>query len=251
MPKGTIRLIFVAVTVALSLQASAASNPGPVMRQALQLSKQGEYERAALLYEGLIGEGVVSAALYYNLGNCYYQTGQTGKSVLNFERAALLQPGNPKVRNNLRLARARVAGEPLSWPGFAIGEKWGSIRGLLSPNNWALAGLAACWLALAGWLFRRRTGKMAWSILAWTFGLLAVSSWLLSWSGTQALESDYSIVMKKEVEVLVGPDPQSGELSTVYEGWKVKRLDLIGDWVKVELPDGQEGWVKKEVLEAI
>ena len=36
---------------------------------------------------------------------------------------------------------------------------------------------------------------------------------------------------------------------TVYEGWKVKRLDRIGDWIKVELPDGQEGWLSGQSIE--
>jgi len=252
MSDATIKPLFIVAAMALCLSAGAASDPGQVMRQALQAYEQGEFDRASVLYEGLVKEGLVSAPLFFNLGNCYFQTGQLAKAVLNFERAYLLQPGNQKIRKNLRLARNQVEGEPLAWPEFSPAVQWGSLRGMLTPNNWALSGLAACWLALAAWLLGRRAGKpLVWQVLAWVLGFATLLSWLLAFSATRALESDYGIVMEKELMVQVGPDDKSGTVSTIYEGWKVQRLDQIGDWIKVELPDGEEGWLKKETVEML
>ena len=41
----------------------------------------------ALLKEG------EHADIYYNLGNCYYKTDRLALAILNYERAALLDPG--------------------------------------------------------------------------------------------------------------------------------------------------------------
>lgn len=228
----------------------AASRPDAEMRQAAQIYQQGEYERAAVLFEGLVKAGHSSASIYYNLGTCYYQMDELGKAILNYERAALLQPGNPNIKQNLRLARNKVAGEPIAWPVFSTWVLWGSFRGMLSPNVWAVIGLAACWAALGCWLLARRAARpLSWQLISGFMVFAALLSWASAWSGARALSSEFSIAMPKEVEVLVGPDPQSGVLSTVYEGWKLRRLDRIGEWVKVELPDGQEGWLKRETIE--
>ena len=250
MRRTTIPMGLLTAIILLSGTVQGASDPKPVMRQAIQVYQQGEYERSAALLEGLAKTGFNSAPLFYNLGNCYYQTGQLGKAVLNFERAALLQPGNKKIRHNLRLARSKVAGEPIAWPEFSPSVWWGSLRGALTSNAWTILGLVSCWAGLACWLLGRRAGK-AWALrlTAWTMAFVTLMAWLLAFSATCALASDYSIVMPQELEVLVGPDAQSGVLSTVYEGWKVRRMDRIGEWIKVELPDGQEGWLQKEAVE--
>lgn len=252
MSNATIKPVIFAAAMALFLSANGASEPDPVMRKALQTYQQGEYYQAAQMFEGLVKEGYVSAPLFFNLGNCYFQTGQLAKAVLNFERASLLQPGNEKIRKNLRLARNQVEGEPLAWPEFSPAVQWGSLRGMFTPNTWALSGLAACWLALAAWLLGRRSKKpLGWQLVTWILGFATLLSWLLAFSATRALESDYGIVMEKEQMLQVGPDIKSGTVSTIYEGWKVRRLDEIGDWIKVELPDGEEGWLKKETVEML
>lgn len=227
-----------------------ASDPGAVMRQAVQVYQQGEYERALNLLEGLEEAGYVSGSLYFNLGNCYHQTGQLGKAILNYEKGRLLQPGNRKLQHNLGVARSEVAGNPLPWPEFSLGRLWGSLRGALPANTWAVFGLILCWAALAVWWFGRgREKDWVWNFGAMGLAFVTVVFWLLAYSATLALSSEFSIVMADELTVQVGPDTQSGKVSTVYEGWKVKRLDRIGDWIKIELPDGQEGWVQPGQLE--
>ena len=227
------------------VSAWGASTPASVMRQAVQVYQQGEYGRALKLLEGLEEAGYISGGLYFNLGNCYHQTGQLGKAILNYEKGLLLQPGNRKLQHNLRVARSEVAGNPLPWPEFSLARLWGSLRGWLSANTWTIIGLIVCWAALAAWWYGRgREKDWIWNLGVIGLAFITLVCWLLAFSATRALYSDFSIIMTEELTVQVGPDAQSGRVSTVYEGWKVKRLDQIGDWIKVELPDGQEGWVQ-------
>jgi tetratricopeptide (TPR) repeat protein len=231
---------------------ASAAGPGDVMRQALELYNKGEKERAIQLWEGLHESGYASLGLFYNLGNAYQENGQLGKAVLNYERALLIQPRHAQLLHNYRLAVAEVEGGPLSWPAPSMVLHWRQLRGMVSSNTWALLGLALCWVALAaGWWGRKQVRSWPWLLPAVIGLLLALLGWSLAFSASRALESDFSVVVVEALLVRVGPDEQSGEAATAYEGWKVRRLDQIGAWVKIELPEGQEGWAPESGLEGL
>ena len=227
----------------LSVSGARGAEPAQTMRNAAAAWSQGDKERALLLWEGLLANEYASAPLHYNLGAAYYEQGDLGKAVLHYERALLLQPGNKKIRRNLSLVNSQVEERPIAWPVFMPVQIWGWIRGIFSANIWAVMGLVFSWSALAAW-WRGRPWRLAAAITA----PLAIFAWLFSWSASHALSSPYAIVQQKELLVQVGPDIQSGRVATVYAGWKLLRLDQIGDWVKVELPAGEEGWVSKEAI---
>ena len=71
------------------------------------LYQKGKYPEAAQAYEHLLQEGE-HADLYYNLGNAYYRMNDIGRCILNYERAALRDPGNSDIQFNLALARTKT-----------------------------------------------------------------------------------------------------------------------------------------------
>ena len=60
---------------------------------------------AVAAYEELDRQGLVSADLYFNLGDAYYRQGDLGRAIWSFERAAALDPDDEDVRYNLTQAR--------------------------------------------------------------------------------------------------------------------------------------------------
>lgn len=239
------------ISLLFPLLALASAGQGKVMQQAAALYGQGEKDRAILLWEGLRASGYTSPALCYNLGNAYLEAGQLGKAVLNYERAMLLQPGKDHIRSNLRLAMKKVEGDPLPWPEAGLALRWRAVRGLLPSNAWAFAGLVLCWAGLAAGWWGRRKQSWTWRMMAALGFLPALLAWSLAFSSSRALVSDYCVVVEQRLPVRVGPDEQSREAAVAYEGWKVKRLDKIGAWVKIELADGQEGWAPEKGMERL
>ena len=77
-------------------------------QQAEQAYAGGDYATAAGIYEKMREEGMESAALYYNLGNCYYKLGENTQAILNYERALLLDPGDAMARYNLGMAQQAI-----------------------------------------------------------------------------------------------------------------------------------------------
>ena len=54
----------------------------------------GDYAAAAAAYEELEHQGVVSADLYFNLGDAYFRKSALGPAIWAFEKASALDPGN-------------------------------------------------------------------------------------------------------------------------------------------------------------
>ena len=84
---------------------SLAQSPDDLFREANNAYNNGEYDRAIVYYDSILAQGIHAAALYYNLGNAHYKRNAIAPSILNYERALLLDPTNKDVRNNLAFAQ--------------------------------------------------------------------------------------------------------------------------------------------------
>ena len=89
--------LFLALTI-LSPQVAADVT---AVDAANQLYTAGHYAEAIQLYEGQVARGVQDSALFFNLGNAYFQQGDLGRAVLNLERAAQLNPRDADIQINL------------------------------------------------------------------------------------------------------------------------------------------------------
>src|ERR1044072_673873 len=81
-----------------------AEDPSVVFDSANAAYAAGKYEKAIQLYQKIEAENTVSAGLYFNLGNAYYKTNNTGKAILYYERAKMLDPDDEDINVNLKLA---------------------------------------------------------------------------------------------------------------------------------------------------
>src|SRR5687767_11475296 len=72
------------------------------------LYKKGQYQEAAVAYEKLLAAGE-SAALLYNIGNCYYKLNNWGKAILYYEKALVHAPTDADILFNLRMANEHTS----------------------------------------------------------------------------------------------------------------------------------------------
>ena len=79
-------------------------------------------------------------------------------------------------------------------------------------------------------------------VLAFLFSTLALSR--LSY----VKDSRQAIMIEKEKALHSGPDTDSPVILTLHEGTKVEILDQIGEWHKIRLVNGEQGWLPVEVL---
>src|SRR3978361_2157821 len=58
---------------------------------------KAQYDQAIKSYLQIVNSGNQSAAVYYNLGNAYYKTGDISSALLYFEKAHKLSPGDEDI----------------------------------------------------------------------------------------------------------------------------------------------------------
>ena len=63
---------------------------------------------AVLYYENIISSGIINGDVFYNLGNSYLKTGETGKAILNYRKAELFIPRDEDLQANLNYAYGLV-----------------------------------------------------------------------------------------------------------------------------------------------
>ncbi len=239
----------------------SASAQGPLdadrMAGANERYERGEYAEAAQQYEALVDRGYGTAAVYFNLGNAYFQDGDLGRAILNYLRARELAPRDSDIRTNLNLARSMTVDRVTAERGSLIesvsflGRRWTtpSELGVAALLLWAASGL------FIGALFVWRTFylRRLFRAIAASLTVATLASFLLLVSMILANPYDNTgVVIAESVDVVSGPGPQYAEEFTLHSGAQVRVTDSRHGWVRVALPGGElQGWVPANALEAV
>ncbi len=230
---------------------------GPMMAEANLRYEQGQYAEAAQQYEALIDLGYRDAALHYNLGNAYLESGDPGRAILNYLRAEELSPREPDIQANLELARSRTVdrlqseGDSLVASISDFGRRWATTResGAAALLLWAVTGLLVGALILRPYIRLRLLVQGA-AALAFVAMLVSLTL-LLSMSYSNPYDNT-GVVTAGTVEALRGPGTQYGEEFTLHSGAQVRLVDSRHGWLLVALPGGElQGWLPAHAIEAV
>lgn len=202
---------------------------------------EGGYAEAVASYTQALEEGGHSAALHYNLGNTYYRLGEIGRAILNYERARWLDPRNPDIAANLRLARKDL---PEQTTGAL--ERW---TALLSTDGWIYVLVASFWAGLILVAFLpgvRWVGR--WILLGMC--VLACVGALVGLTGWHLARND-GVVLADETPLRSAPASGSPVARYLRAGEEGRFIEMHGDYQRVALPDGSRGWVAVGAFERI
>ncbi len=242
-------LIFISTTPLLA-------NPTTNFETANAAYQKGDYVTAITQYEHILKEGNYSEGLHYNLGNAYFKTNNLGKSILYYEKALLVAPRDADVLYNLTIAKAKTQDDLDQIGKFFLAEWWQGVHKSLSASVWGVLTIISLWTGIAGfilWLFGTSRERKKQGFIG-GIALLLLSTLLYFLGNSQAnfeQNSRTAIVLAKSIELKNGPDAQSTAVIDIHEGLKVELLDQIGDWYKVKLTNGDEGWLPMNSLEEI
>ena len=225
-------------------------------QEADSLYAAGEYVSAVDAYEHLLSDSE-SAALYYNLGNAYFKSDDIARSVLNYERALLLDPTNRDIQFNLTLARSRTVDRVTPKNEIFFVRWFHNFAGQLPVDTWAVIGIALFILTLvllAVYVFSKKQGLRKFAFIIAIIMLLCtvMINGIASSRKKQLTHRMDAIVMAPSVVVRSTPGPNGIELFVLHEGRKVTITDdTMQAWREIELEDGNVGWMEAEDLERI
>ncbi len=235
---------------------ASGQTPEEAFERGNEAYRAGRFEEAIGEYSGIISRGYVSAPLYFNLGNAYYRTGRMAKAILSFERGARLDPGDPDIEFNLRLANLRIVDRIEPVPELFLLGWIRTLVNLITPSTSAVL-LAVFWTLAFGQLAAVNIIVSSFwnALLRW--GILAAAAFVLllglvfGMQINQLSDRSEAIVTARSVTAKNSPDTESVDAFVIHEGLKVRLSDSVGEWVKITLADGKVGWIRSTELERI
>ena len=241
--------LFLVCIFAVEIKAGSNDRQEDFFR-ANQAYKEGQYKEAVSGYKGLIRQGVVNGNIYYNLGNAYFRMNRFGRAILNYERAHVLMPRDADLNFNLRQALNRIK-DVIPESGGYISMSFFWLKSLtITEILWAFAGINLLfWTFLFIRLFSRSEWTYYFMVTFLALWLIAGASFCLKWYMTAA--DDRAVILKSEVDVLAGPDPEDTLLFKLHEGTIVHRERTEDGWKLIRISVKKRGWVKSNALELI
>src|SRR5690554_6527345 len=209
--------------------------------------KNESYQQAIDSWEKITDNGEASANLYFNLGNAYYKLNKIGPGIYYYEKALQLKPGDADITNNLAFAEnARIdIIEPL--PKSLFNRWYQSVTGLFSMDGWALVNVISVLLFTALFLLYYFAMTESKKRMFFAGAMVALISGIVSLSLAFTLyntESDKqtAIIFSERIEVKSEPRMGSSTAFVLHEGTKVQITAEDGDWYRIKLADGKDGW---------
>ena len=221
------------------------------------LYETGHYTEAVQIYEQLIDQGYRDSAIFYNLGNTYFQQKDYARAILNYRRASLLEPRDRHIQDNLELAQEKanlemlaIAPGPLSVTADLTG-RWLNLNetAILAIDLWFIAGL----LVFSWRLFSNENSASALRNggIGFAFFMLLV---MLSLGGRLLIEKNNpeGIVVAPVVALRSEPGDQYATGVEIKAGAPVGLLEQRGDWIHLSGPgDSFNGWVPASSIETV
>jgi tetratricopeptide (TPR) repeat protein len=250
------RVILICILLIGCILQSLAQTPEERYAEAGKLYSSGDYSGAAAVYRKLFDDGYRSEDMLYNAGNAFFKSGDNASAILFYERARLIAPADEDISYNLQIARSRVTDKFETVPELFF-VRWFNFLSLLAPTNvWAVTALvlfiASLFFAVIFLTKARAGGRLLsfWLSLA----SLVLSALLIG----MALNNNSLINKNKKAVVTCSivtgrsePGESSSELFVIHSGTTVKVEKELGNYLEVQLPDGNKGWIRGDCLEKI
>jgi tetratricopeptide (TPR) repeat protein len=221
------------------------------------LHNAGHYTEAISIYEQLIEQGVYNDVIFYNLGNAYFENGDLGRAILNYQRAVKLNPRDEDIQNNLAVARALSTeiyplepSNPMEYI-TEVTSSWLSVNeiAILALIIWfLLLFLLMIWISLKPG--KNRSG-VQYGIVITFFLMVMIGLTLVSRIYIDQTRPD-GIIVAQSVIISSLPDENSGTEFQLYSGAKVTVLDTQDEWVLMTIPgEVIEGWIPLDTVERV
>lgn len=217
---------------------------------------QEKYNEAIRFYHK-VEKFEYSPEICYNLGCTYYRLDNIAKSILWFERALLLDPGNDDIQFNLELARSKSVDKIILEHEFVLIDIFHRIVSVMSINSWAYTCIIFFLLVLLSFALFFFSFSVSYRKLyfcsAILFLLINILCNICAFQQRRLFKSrSFSIIMSPSVTVKSTPYKGGNDLYVVHEGTKVKILDdSLKEWCEVKVADGKVGWIPKDCFELI
>ena len=189
--------------------------------------------------------------LFYNLGNGYLRNGQLGHAIAAYRRAAALRPRDQEIAANLAFARKSTRND-LAPPAPSQLQRTLFFWHYQLSRGELLRLLVLANLALWSFLALRRRHRQS-EVIHWLLMVALVLTLVLASSLAVRLlrPSRVAVVVPQEIAAHSGNDVQSAVRFKLQTGAELRVIEERAGWLRIELPDGQQGWIEQRHAEVV
>ena len=252
MLRGRIILIFI-LFILVSIKAEI-SDPKGVFNEGNKQYEEHNYESAINSYKGLCEE-FYSPELFLNLGNSYYKLDDIPNTILYYEKALKLSPGNLNLLHNLKLANKRVSDKNKINDSIQLSD-WFFTWVSNAPNYWSynsiyLFIIGSLLLILYLFSKSRKLKKLTFytAVISLILGIFSIV--FSGFHKSRLISHEEAVIFKPSIDLMSEPTENSSVSFVLHEGTKVKILDETELWYEIRFGDGKIGWLQKEFVETI
>lgn len=247
------RLIF---TILFLTSVGFADQSEYLFQQGVQAYQNNDYQTAIEQFEAALQHGKASAALYYNLGNAYYKMDEIGPAILNYERAKKMEPRDADIEFNLQIAQLKVVDKIPSPEADFFFKVWNGVKNILSLEQFAIIAIILYVIFILLIVLRLLVkspglANMARYSAVPVFILLILVASLFVVRIRQDVNVKHGVILVDKVSVVSSPSSGSTEMFALHEGVKIQIIAQSGDFTRIRLTDGKDGWVPRGALEII
>jgi len=218
--------------------------------EAQQYYERHQYDKALTVYIDQLKTGVESGPLYFNVGNCCLQKGDsTGKAIYFYEMARRLIPRDTALLINLRYAKSLVKqANTVSAEPFMLGILRKAFDRFTLREAFAVWNICyfGCAILFVISLFVKRFKGLSRAIAV--LFLCMFISMLISLRAKMVYEERMGVIVTPTADALLEPFKDSPSRFSLYEGMEVQVLKTTKQWHKIKHPDDKVGWIPKESL---
>ena len=219
--------------------------------KANKLYEQSRFPEAAGAYQELIRSGLASPTLYFNLGNAFFKSGQTGRGIAAYRQAQRLAPRDPSIVFNLQFARKKVDGLDVdSTPA------WQSWLAKLTLDEWTLLATGGFWLWFLLLALREYRTDLRKALQGYTLSAGVAALFLGCCLAMAVRDRDgtgSAVVTVQDAVVRYGPLEESPVHFQLRDGSEVAVLDekkapdggTKESWLQVRDSAQRVGWLKR------
>ena len=215
----------------------------------------GDYQNAVNGYLDVLDSGFESAELYFNLGNSFYKLNNIPDSNFYYEKAKSISPNDDDILTNLIFAKNLRIDKIEILPTTQMQNFKLSILDLFSEKGWSISLISLIWFMSFAFIFymisKDSKFKRIYFTISIVFIILSSITLFINFEKKKLGEIKYAIVYDKEIEVWSEPNNISELKFLLHEGTKVKQLDVIEDWVNIQLENGTLGWIQSSSLRVL
>jgi tetratricopeptide (TPR) repeat protein len=254
--EANLSLRAIVVLMLLVVSTSTFANPLETCEKANSFYAEGNYQEAIEEYQSLLSEENSSTDIYFNLGNCYYKTDDIPNAILNYEKALKLKPAHEDALFNLKMANKRTIDKIDRLPELFIGNSWKTLVTSKTVESWAYYAVALIFLSLLFFvsylLIQQVIIKKAGFYAGFLFLGFSMFTFLMASQHNSIIEqATEAIIFAPTTTIQSEPNANAEKLFTLHEGTKVTLVGENDDWSKIQLPNGNIGWIKSDEIKSI